>query len=224
MLVSCIMPTQNRREFIGAAIDCWLKQTYENRELVILDDGNDYTGDVIPKDERIRYAMIDCVTTGEKRNACCRLAKGEIICHFDSDDWSDPGRIASQVDELQRSGKPITGFRELYFYSTITGQAAHYRSTVPGYIVGTSFCYLRSFWEGHQFRNQQSASDNAFVYPILRQVAAVNGLGQMVARIHGNGQVGRPKPVIVGNLIPKETLPAGFWENENLRLSCLSAA
>ena len=38
-LVSCIMPTYNRREFVPLAIRYFLRQDYANKELIIIDDG-----------------------------------------------------------------------------------------------------------------------------------------------------------------------------------------
>ena len=85
--VSCVMPTKNRRAFVPAAIDCWLKQTYVNSELVIVDEGEDPVEDLIPDDKRIRYVFqkVRRNTTGKKRNFCNELARGEIIGHFDDD-------------------------------------------------------------------------------------------------------------------------------------------
>jgi glycosyltransferase involved in cell wall biosynthesis len=112
------MPTWNRRQFIRAAIQSFLDQTYEPRELVIVDDGDDRIEDLIPDDPRIRYLGLDGthkLSTGYKRNVCCEAAKGEIICHFDDDDASMPTRIADQVERLQKTGKPITGYSSLFF-------------------------------------------------------------------------------------------------------------
>src|SRR5262245_11132852 len=85
-LVSCIMPTNNRRRFASAALDYFLRQAYPNRELVIVDDGLDPIADLIPDDARIRYFNIaQRSTIGSKRNFACREAKGDIIVHWDDD-------------------------------------------------------------------------------------------------------------------------------------------
>jgi hypothetical protein len=41
-LVSCIMPTNNRRTFVPKAIEFFLRQDYPNRQLIIIDDGSDH--------------------------------------------------------------------------------------------------------------------------------------------------------------------------------------
>jgi hypothetical protein len=51
--VSCVMPTADRRRWVSSAIDYFLAQDYPNRELVILDDGEDRVSDLVPADARI---------------------------------------------------------------------------------------------------------------------------------------------------------------------------
>lgn len=216
-LVSCVMPTWNRRAFIPAAIDCWLKQTYENRELVILDDGEEPIEDLIPDDPRIRYKFDNVKRlTGTKRNKVIAMAKGEIICHWDDDDWSAPGRIEYQVALLQKSGKPMTGFSNLLFWDCNENKAKRYRAAVTGYVCGTSLCFLRSFWQGHPFRDRQHATDNDLVYPNLPNIEASRDASYMVARIH-RSHTSRKNGI--REVIPNDMIPAAFWDNEKLRLT-----
>ena len=49
------MPTYNRRPFVPHAIEYFLRQDYENKELIVVDDGTDSISDLIPHDDRIRY-------------------------------------------------------------------------------------------------------------------------------------------------------------------------
>jgi glycosyltransferase involved in cell wall biosynthesis len=216
-LVSCVMPTKSRRAFVPAAIDCWRKQTYENRELIIVDDGEDAIEDLIPNDKRIRYVFqkVRRNTTGKKRNFCNDLARGEIICHFDDDDWSSPDRIAFQVGMLNKSGLPVTGFSKLLFWDCVKKRALFYRAHIKGYVCGTSLCYPKEFWKGHQFKDKQVASDNDFVYPILKQIAASSESRFMVARIHGRHTSSKKG---ITETASKDSIPLGFWENEELRL------
>lgn len=60
-LVSCVMPTADRRAFVPQAIRAFLRQEYEPCELLILDDGADAIGDLIPDDERIRYVWTSAI-------------------------------------------------------------------------------------------------------------------------------------------------------------------
>jgi len=54
-LVTCIMPTHNRRSFVPQAIRCFLRQDYANLELLVLDDGTEPVGDLVPCNDRVRY-------------------------------------------------------------------------------------------------------------------------------------------------------------------------
>ena len=58
-LVTCIMPTRNRRRFVPHAIECFLAQDYPHLELLVADDGEDAIADLLPADPRVRYLRMD---------------------------------------------------------------------------------------------------------------------------------------------------------------------
>lgn len=217
-LVSCVMPTWNRRAFIPCAIDCFLRQTYEPRELVILDDGEEPIEDLIPKDGRIRYVFENRRRiTGDKRNRVNELALGEIICHWDDDDWSAPDRIAFQVDLLQRTGKRVTGFRNLLFWDLTENCAKRFRSAIAEYVCGTTLCYRKDLWNAHRFRAEHMGSDNDFINPIGSGIASSTDASRMVARIHDCHHTSQKNGI--QERVPRSLIPVEFWENEKLRLS-----
>ena len=81
-MVSCIMPTKDRRKFIPNAIEYFLKQTYKNKELIIIDDGLDKVEDLIPDNKIIKYIYLDIEQSiGAKRNYANSIASGDIIMH-----------------------------------------------------------------------------------------------------------------------------------------------
>jgi len=93
-LVTCIMPTHNRRSFVPQAIRCFLRQDYSNLELLIVDDGIESIADLVPTSDRIRYVRFDQkLTIGAKRNLACEKARGEFIVHWDDDDWYPSWRV-----------------------------------------------------------------------------------------------------------------------------------
>jgi hypothetical protein len=51
-LVTCMMPTYNRRSFIPQAIRCFLRQDYSKLELLVVDDGTEPIGDLVPANDR----------------------------------------------------------------------------------------------------------------------------------------------------------------------------
>ena len=105
-LVSCIMPTYNRRMYVPQAIQYFQRQDYPNRELLILDDGGQSVEDLVPPDPCIRYIRLDKhMVLGAKRNFACNLAQGSIIAHWDDDDWIAPHRLSYQVEALERQNR-----------------------------------------------------------------------------------------------------------------------
>jgi O-antigen biosynthesis protein len=115
-LVSCITPTANRRRILPQAIRCFRQQNYPNTKLLIIDDGEDPVGDLVPQGERIRYVRLPYKTVlGQKRNRAAAEAKGEIIVHWDDDDWSAPWRLEYQVKELISAGADICGLDRVFF-------------------------------------------------------------------------------------------------------------
>lgn len=170
-LASCIMPTANRRALVPQAIHYFLRQDYPNRELIILDDGIECVDDLIPEDKRIRYLRLpQKLSMGTKHNMACEMAHGEIIVHWDDDDWVSPRRVSYQVHELQEhsSGAAIEtlcGLSRVMFYDPRSQRAWEYR--YPGgkpWVLGSTFCYYKSFWERHRFPNMNEGADTTFVW------------------------------------------------------------
>lgn len=103
--ISCLMVTANRRKLAERSVDCFLAQDHPNRELVIVDDGTeDYTPILaaIPADRVIHHRLPKnpATTLGELRNLSLDLARGELMAHWDDDDWFAPTRLSRSVATL----------------------------------------------------------------------------------------------------------------------------
>src|SRR5436309_14676551 len=96
-LVSCVMPTAGGRRWVAQAVRYFLRQDYPNRELVVLDDAAGAARPLIPDDPRIRYRRVEGeITLGAKRNLCVEESRGDLILHWDDDDWFAARRIRVQ--------------------------------------------------------------------------------------------------------------------------------
>jgi glycosyltransferase involved in cell wall biosynthesis len=104
-LVSVYMPTKNRFNLACRAIDSVLNQTYENIELLVVDDGSDEEEFLNLKN---KYENIDNVTilrneiskgACASRNKAISLAKGEFITGLDDDDYFQPHRLEHLLSE-----------------------------------------------------------------------------------------------------------------------------
>src|SRR5437660_11262254 len=92
-LVSALMPTRGRPDLAAQAARYFLAQDYPNMELVIVDDGPFGLGNCLPPDARIRHVHTgQGRSVGAMRNHACELARGEILAHWDDDDWYGPER------------------------------------------------------------------------------------------------------------------------------------
>lgn len=107
--ISCIIPTYNRSAFIKEAINSVIRQTFEDWELIIVDDGSlDNTEEVvkhfIKSESRISYYKNPRKGGSAARNFGIKQAFGEYIAFLDDDDISLPHRFESQLKAVKKSG------------------------------------------------------------------------------------------------------------------------
>ena len=106
-LVSVIMPVYNSEIYLPEAIDSVLRQTHENLELILIDDGSeDSSGELIKKysDNRIRYFHQENQGQSVARNLGIKESKGKFIAFLDSDDVWNPNKLVKQLSILVNSG------------------------------------------------------------------------------------------------------------------------
>jgi hypothetical protein len=109
-LVSCIMPTYNRRQFLPQALRLFLSQDYPNRELIIVDDSPEAVEDPAVGLANVSYLRLPSRTTiGAKRNLACRHAQGDFIAHWDDDDWYSSDRLRYQLAPILSGEADMTG-------------------------------------------------------------------------------------------------------------------
>ena len=110
--ISIIIPTYYRANYVIETIESVQKQTYQNWELIIIDDGsNDNTGgsNCSIKNEKIQlYKSGRTGITGKLKTIGIHKAKGELIAFIDSDDLWAPGKLEKQVAALEQY--PEAGF------------------------------------------------------------------------------------------------------------------
>jgi hypothetical protein len=111
--VICMMPTYNRRRFVEQSIRLFIAQDYANRELVILDDGEDEVSDLVPAGASVRYVrMKGRSTIGEKRNVGAQDTDADIVVQWDDDDWYGPSRLSRQVGPLVAGRADLTAIHK----------------------------------------------------------------------------------------------------------------
>lgn len=117
-LISVIVPIYNIKEYLERCIDSILAQTYQNIEVLMVDDGStDGTSELVDKialkDSRIRVFHKENGGSSSARNLAMREAKGQYFSFIDSDDYIEPDMMEKLYQAIQNSGMPIAqGARE----------------------------------------------------------------------------------------------------------------
>ena len=111
-LFSVIMPTYQRANMIGSAIETLLRQTCRDFECLIVDDGStDDTGQALAGltlPEKFRYFKLDHIGNMACRNFGIEQARGRWITYLDSDDFWLPERLEEFRQAIER--RPEVGF------------------------------------------------------------------------------------------------------------------
>ncbi|EOY5686655.1 glycosyltransferase family 2 protein [Vibrio cholerae] len=101
--VSIILPVFNGQDYLKFALDSILNQSYENYELIIVNDGSTDKSELIIKeynDTRIVYIKHDNCGLSRSLNKAISISKGEYICRMDADDICHKDRLKKQVEIL----------------------------------------------------------------------------------------------------------------------------
>ncbi len=107
--VSVIIPTYNGSRYICQTVESVLRQSYSDREIIVIDDGStDQTVQVLkPYLDRIRYYYQDNQGVAAARNVGLKMARGKWINFLDHDDILFPQKLALQVEVFQQ--QPTAG-------------------------------------------------------------------------------------------------------------------
>ena len=120
-LVSVIIPVYNVEKFLPDCLKSVIGQTYENLEIICVNDGSpDKCGDILQKfahkDKRI--VVLDKENGGQAsaRNMGLKSAHGEYVCFLDSDDWIDKKCIESLVETQLRTHADVVCVHDIVVY------------------------------------------------------------------------------------------------------------
>ncbi|HEX7683692.1 MAG TPA: glycosyltransferase family A protein [Trinickia sp.] len=144
-LVSCIMPTYGRPDYVNESVAMFLAQDYPHKELIILNDcpGQHFTGEfpnVRIVNQQSRYASL-----GEKRNSCIGMACGSVIAVWDDDDVYLPWRLSYSVGEMDRLGARF--YRPAEFWAYWGSEILHDNRSIPGWINHPWVTFEKTLWK-----------------------------------------------------------------------------
>jgi glycosyltransferase involved in cell wall biosynthesis len=129
--VSVLIPTYNRADMICEAIDSVLAQSFQDFEIVVIDDGStdDTRAKLARYGDRIRYEYGPNEGAASARNRGFRAARGEYVCILDSDDQYYPHKLAMQVEHLDTRPDTVMVYSDFSaFDAQGPGEEFHLRS------------------------------------------------------------------------------------------------
>ncbi|MBN2468637.1 MAG: glycosyltransferase [Deltaproteobacteria bacterium] len=103
-IVSVIIPTFNRRDFVKEAIESVLRQDLPAHEVIVIDDGStDDTEVIIRYYDNVAYYCQENRGISRARNHGLSRARGEYIAFLDSDDLWMPNKLSEQLREMEKN-------------------------------------------------------------------------------------------------------------------------
>ena len=132
-LISAIVPIYNVRPYLEKCFDSIARQSYQNLEIILVDDGStDGSGelceDLSKRDGRVRVIHKKNGGLGSARNAGMDEARGAILSFVDSDDWIEPGMYETLSGIMCRENAQIIacGIKKV----SETGEVSYYQDNL----------------------------------------------------------------------------------------------
>ena len=125
-LVSIIVPVYNVKPYLNRCVDSLLRQSYQNTELLLVDDGSTDGSEALcdeyaAQDARVRVLHKKNGGLSDARNAGVDAAKGEYLSFVDGDDWVSPYYIGGNLVDRRLGGRR-GGFSASCFEEVFEGQ------------------------------------------------------------------------------------------------------
>lgn len=194
--VSIITPSYNSKNFIEATITSVINQTYENWEMIIVDDCSkdnsvEFIENIIKNEPRIRLISLDKnVGAAEARNVALRNATGKFIAFLDSDDLWLPDKLEKQISFMLANNVSIS-FTEYdlidedgnYLNRIIkTVREIDYKGYMKNTIIGMSTSMIDSdLVAPFKFKNIRTRQDTYLWITLLKRGHKAFGINKVLA-------------------------------------------
>lgn len=125
--ISALCITRDRLEELKQSIECFKKQTYKKKEMVVVYYSDDIATKAFAEGNRSRlvkfyeHDVSEDKSLGHLRNWSIELATGDYVCIWDDDDWFHPKRMEKQALGIVKSKKPACAIRQITLYETSDG-------------------------------------------------------------------------------------------------------
>jgi len=173
--VSVIMATRDRPRMLAHALEIYQRQTFTNRELLVIDDGDVFPAqaDAVEKAGG-RLIRVPCGTPiGTKLNQGAQEARAPLCQKMDDDDWYAPNFLEGMMSAFWKSQeiacRPVVAFlRPFLFFEVARWEV---RRSLPKDSSGATLLFPREHWERQPFRPLPRQSDAWFLMDQTREGA-----------------------------------------------------
>lgn len=198
-MISIIVPVFKVEKYLPKCIDSILKQSYQDIEILLIDDGSpDLSGKICDeygaKDKRIKVFHIDNIGLSGARNYGLKHAEGEYIGFVDSDDWIDPDMYENLIAVAAISNADIVecGFYDEYpsksikkkwhpeikSYTRVEAVKAHLYGEINSLFM--TKLWKRCCFQKISFPTGRVFEDTLIMYRILDKTNLVIGLDKVL--------------------------------------------
>lgn len=159
--ISCVMVTSGRADHVKRSTMCYLRQTYPNRELVVISQGDEQANVFIRRflgglnrEDILFFPALPLLSLGALRNVSCEVASGELVCQWDDDDLYHPARLMTQYKAIRSDNQSVAsayvaflkGFSnrgELYVCNWF-GEGRALSQYLPGSVMFHKQCFFQA--------------------------------------------------------------------------------
>lgn len=189
-IISVIVPVYNVEKYIEKCLNSIINQTFQNFEVILVDDGSTDASGVIcdeftKKDDRFRVIHRENGGLSAARNTGINAAKGEYITFVDSDDWIKKELLGQLIILLESNGADIsecsffsdekTIFNEeeqIYCYSNKEYMIRLLEDKIPGSSFFCGKLFKKELFYNNFFSVDKKNCEDLFLMPNIIQKAA----------------------------------------------------
>jgi len=232
--ISCLMITKDRLTMIFRSIKYFLRQTWSDKELIIVSDGPEGVRSELRQHVRdlgtgtVHFYEEVPSTVGRLRNVTVGHATGDVLCQWDDDDYYHPRRLEEQWLHLEASGADATYlYDQLHFFADTselfwTDWSARRSEHADMGAPGSLMCRKNADIRYHETGEKAQLGEDAFLQIELYRRCKVSGLvgmGHLYAYVYnGTNSWARPHH---RRIVEQMSFPEEFLK---LRLGDLSHA
>ena len=186
-MISVIVPVYKTEKYLRQCVDSIREQTYEDLEILLIDDGSpDRCGTICDeygeKDTRIRVFHTENNGLSAARNLGIREARGEYITFVDSDDWLDPDMFERLLNKLEQTGADVAAcgyWREwpayseqMYLTDTVYESEGALEALIDGKITNHAWnkLFRRQLFDNISFPEGRTYEDIAVMHKVMSHV------------------------------------------------------